>query len=490
MVLAVIATAEFLTTFMASSIFVASRALVDEWQVSTVMLSWISLAYILAVAALLLPAGKVADLIGRKRLFLLGMVVFTVFASASAFATSSLMLVVLRLLSGVGTAMLYACTTALVALSYPLEARGRALGIQVSGTYLGLTLGPLLGGLIIDHLGWQWVFMITGSLGALNCLLAWWGMRGLEWREETTGPFDAIGALSWAVALVALLAGLSLLPGYLGGVLVAAGVAGIAGFVWWETRASNPILNLDLFRKSRVFAYSNAAIFINYAATFVVPFLLTLFLEYNLGLSEKMAGLLLVAAPAVQTAVSPMAGRLADRVQPRLLAAAGLVVCVLGLGALALINSRTPRWYVVLIYGVLGLGFAFFSSPIVHSVMGSVELRHSSVASATIATMRMSGQNVSMGITTVIMSVFIGRRAIDKNNALDLANLLTSVRVTFGILAGLCILGVAASLVGPRKEHHPSSAKPGSGPGFASDAGSLFLDVLCQTSSSIVVKRS
>lgn len=463
LVLGVVATAEFLTTFMASSVFVASEALVDEFKASTVTLSWISLAYILAVAALVMPAGKLADVAGRKRVFLAGMVVFSVFALASAFAPSSSALIALRVFAGVGTAMLYACTTALVALVYPLGSRGRALGIQVSGTYLGLTLGPLLGGLIIDHLGWSWVFIFTGVLGAFNSLLAWWGLRGLEWREDKAGRFDVSGSLSWAVALVALLIGLSLLPGYAGAALVVIGIIGIWGFIRLERRAGDPIVNLDLFRKSRVFAFSNAAIFTNYAATFALPFVLTLYLEFTLGLSAKTAGLLLIAAPGVQTLVSPLAGRLADRVQARLLAAGGMAVCVLGLTLLVFLGRQTSRWYVVIVYAMLGLGFALFSSPIMHSVMGSVERRYSSVASAIIATTRMTGQNVSLGIATVVMAVIVGRHELDKNNPVDLANLLTSSRVTFAILAGLCVLGVAASLVGPSKSHGSVADTAGEG---------------------------
>jgi EmrB/QacA subfamily drug resistance transporter len=448
MVLTVAATAEFLTTFMASSVVVALKDIDEQWHISTVTTSWLSLAYILVVAALLMPAGKLADLAGRKRLFLIGMVSFTIVAFASAFAPSAPVLIVFRLLLGVGTAMLYACATALVALAYPPEIRGGAFGLQASGVYLGLTTGPLLGGMITGHLGWQWVFVITGVLGAANSLLSWWGLRGLEWREDKKGRFDVVGSLSWALALTALLIGLSLLPDAVGAALIVIGLVGIGGFVWWEARASDPILNLDLFRKSRVFAFSNGAIFINYAANFVLPFLLTIYLEFTRGLSEQMAGALLVAAPAVQTIVSPVAGRMADRVQPRLLAASGLVVCALGLLSFVFLSDSTSKWYIVLMLGVAGFGFALFSSPIMHSVMGSVDRRYSSVASATIATMRMTGQNVSMGLATVILTVFAGRGLIKDANPQDL---LISVRVTFAVLAGLCVLGVAASLVGPGK---------------------------------------
>jgi len=461
-VLLVVATAEFLTTFMVSAVNIALPAIDREWGVSAVTLSWISLAYILTIAALLMPSGKLADLIGRKRFFLAGMVVFTVLAFAGAVAPSAPVLIVLRLLNGVGTAMLYACTTAIIALAFPPEVRGRAMGVQVAGVYLGLTLGPLLGGIIIDQLGWRYVFVITGVLAAVNTALSWWGMRGIEWREAKRAPFDIAGSLAWAAALTVFLIGLSLLPDALGWLLAVAGVGGVALFLWRETRAPDPILNLDLFRKNRVFAYSNAAIFTSYAATYAMTFLMSLYLQYNKGLMAQTAGLVLVTGTVVQTIFAPFAGRLADRVQARFVAAAGMAVCVLGLGGLVFLGGGTAYWYIIASLCVLGLGFAFFSSPIMHAIMGSVERRYAGVASATIATMRMTGQNVSMGLATLLLSVFVGRHSI---GVADYPDLLTSIRVTFAILAVLCLLGVGAALVGPRRGEAGVSPGTGDAPG-------------------------
>jgi EmrB/QacA subfamily drug resistance transporter len=448
MVLLVVAAAEFLTTFMVSSVNIALPAIDDEWHVSAVTLSWISLAYILAAAALLMPAGRLADLKGRKRLFVAGMIVFTIFSFASVFAPSASVLILFRVLQGVGTAMLYACTVAMVALAYPPETRGQAIGIQVASVYLGLTGGPLLGGVIIDNLGWRFLFLIVGALGVVVCLFAGWGLRGVEWREPKRARFDVPGAIAWAVALTMLLIGFSLLPEVLGWVLIAAGAGGITGFLWWETRAPDPMLNVALLRGNRVFAYSNAAIFINYAATFAPTFLMSLYLQYNKGLTAQDAGLLLVTGTVVQTVFSPVAGRLADRIQARFLAAAGMALSVLGLGAFVFLGAATAYWYIITTLCVLGLGLAFFCTPIMHVIMGSVDRSQAGVASATIATMRMTGQNISQGLATLLLSIFVGRHSIE---AVDYPNLLTSIRVTFAIMAVLCIFGVGASLVGPRR---------------------------------------
>jgi len=447
MVLLVATTAGFLGTFMTSAVNIALPLIEEEWNVSAVTLSWISLSYILPAAAFLMPAGRLADLYGRKRFFIMGMIAFTVITFAAALAPNAFVLILLRILQGIGMAVLLACTTAMVTLAHPPETRGRALGLQVGGVYLGLTLGPALGGVIIHNLGWRFIFVLVGIVGAIDCLLAVWRLRGVEWREPKRAPFDVTGSVAWAGALTVLLIGFSVLPGVLGWVLIIAGAAGIAGFLWWETRAPDPVLNVDLIRRNRVFAYSNAATFINYAATYAMTFLMSLYLQYNRGLDPQAAGLVLVTGTVVQTAFSPVSGRLSDRVQARYVASAGMGVCVLGLLALVFLTATTPYWYIIATLCVLGLGFAFFATPIIYAIMGSVDRRYTGVASATIGTMRLTGQNISMGLATLVLAVVVGSHPI---GPADYGNVLTSVRITFAIFTVLCVVGVAASLVGPR----------------------------------------
>ena len=463
MVLLVATTAGFLTTFMVTAVNIALPAIHAEWNISAVTLGWIPLAYMLTGAALLMPAGRMADFVGRKRFFGIGMAAFTVLSLAAALAPSASVLIVLRLLQGAAVAMLFSCTVAMVTLAHPRESRGKALGLQVAGVYLGSTLGPVVGGVITQNLGWRYIFVFVGAASALNCVLIASQLRGIEWREPKQAPFDVAGSLVWAVSLTALLIGFSRLPGLLGWVLVAVALLGIAGFFWWETRAADPVLNVDLIRGNRVFAYSNAATFINYAATAAMTFLMSLYLQFNKGLSPDLAGLVLVSNAAVQTLFSPVAGRLSDRVSPRYVASAGMALCVLALAAFIFLGGNTHYWYIITVLCVLGVGFAFFSTPIIHSIMGSVDQRFTGVASATIATMRMTGQNISLGLATLVLAVVVGSQAIGP------ANVLTTVRITFAVFAGLCVLGVAASLVGPRRGEGTEVAAGGQPPGGAGD---------------------
>jgi EmrB/QacA subfamily drug resistance transporter len=449
MVLIVTTLAGFVSTFMGSAINIALPLIGSEFRASAVTLGWIPLAYVLAAGAVLMPVGRISDLYGRKRVFVLGTVVFTVVAFASALSPSAPVLIVLRVVQGLGAALMFATLTAMITLAYPPETRGRALGLNVAGIYLGLTLGPVLGGIIIHNLGWRALFYVVGALGVINWALPAWKLRGVDWREPKRARFDILGSVVYALALSALLLGFSWLPGPLGVLLIVAGVAGLSGFLWWETRAADPVLNVDLLRRNRVFAFSNAAAFINYAATFAMTFLMSLYLQYTRGLDPQTAGFVLVAGTFVQAAFSPVAGRLADRVQARLVASAGMALCVVGLLAFVFVGKETPYWYIITMLCVLGLGFAFFSSPITHTIMGSVEKRFLGVASATLGTMRLAGQSISMGLATLVLAIVVGRHVVGPG---DYPHLLTSVRISFAIFTVLCVLGVAASLVGPRAE--------------------------------------
>jgi len=460
MILVATAMIGFVATFMASSINIALPLIESEFRISAVTLGWISTAYVLSAGAVLMTVGRLADLYGRMRVYLIGLAAFTVLSFASALAPSASALIVLRVFQGLASALLFATHTALVILSHPPEVRGRALGLQVAGVYLGLTLGPVLGGIISRNAGWRILFVVVGGLSLANCVVPFWKLRKIDWREPKVARFDVLGSVVWAIALSALLLGFTYLPDAAGAILITAGMVGLALFFWWETRAGDPILSVDLFRRNRVFALSNAASLINYSATFAMTFLMSLYLQYNRGLDAQEAGLILVPGLFVQAGLSVLAGRLADRLPARMLASTGMSLTVLGLFAFTFLSETTRYWYIIGVLCALGVGLALFASPMTHTVMGSVEKRHVGVASATLATMRVTGQNLSMGLATLVLAIVIGRHEI---GPADYPQFLTSARISFAIFAALCVFGVAASLVKPVSKHGDQTP-PASGP--------------------------
>lgn len=442
-VLLVVALANWVAAFMTTSINIALPTIQTEFALNAVALGWLPLSYILATAVFLLPFSKVADIYGRRLLFVLGLLVVFVSALLMVFADSYAWLMLCRMAQGVGSAMIFATSTAIVTLVYPPHRRGYAMGIMVMAAYLGQTMGPVLGGVIVHNIGWRYLFVFAAVYMFVNIVLDRWLLRRAEWREGAKG-FDWRGSLVYGASLAAVLMGLSWLPTVQGIVLFVGGSIGMVGFMWWETHTPVPILELSLFRSNRVFALSNLAAVISYVAVWGVTFLMSLYLQFIKGLNAQTAGLVLITGVALQAGFSPVAGRLADRIQPRWLASFGMGLCVLGLLALSFLGTATPYWYIVLAVCLLGTGYAFFSGPNQSSIMGSVERRQVTVAGASLGTMRVVGQALSIALATLVLAVVVGREEI---RPADYPQLLTATRITFAIMTVLCVIGTVVSLV-------------------------------------------
>lgn len=339
--------------------------------------------------------------------------------------------------------MILGTGVAILTSVFPLGERGKSLGINATAVYLGLSLGPFLGGFLTQHLGWRSIFLVNVPLGLMIIIFVFWKLRG-EWAEARGEKFDFIGSTIYSLTLIAVMYGLSLLPDMSGAWLILIGVLGILTFVKWEMRVESPVLDVNLFRNSRVFAFSNLAALINYSATFAVGFLLSLYLQYIKGLTPQSAGLILVSQPVVQAIFSPFAGWLSDRIEPRIVASIGMALTTIGLFLLTFLNEKTALEFIVCSLILLGLGFALFSSPNTNAVMSSIEKKFYGVASAMLGTMRLTGQTLSIGIATLIFAIYIGRVQITPEYYYSF---LISVEVAFIIFAFLCLIGIFASLV-------------------------------------------
>lgn len=447
--------ASFLSPFLGSAVNVALPAIGTEFGMNPVGLSWVTTAYLLASAVCLVPFGRAADLIGRKRVFLAGMLVFSAASLACGLAPGGGALIALRAVQGAGGAMIFGTGLAILTSVFPQAERGRVIGLNAAAVYVGLSVGPFAGGMLTRHGGWPSVFFAGALLGLTAALVAWRGLKG-EWKGESGGRFDALGSALYAAGLLALMLGLTALPRAAGVGMVVMGAVVLAGFIAWERRVASPVLDVTLLAGNAVFARSNAAALINYSATYAVTFLLSLYLQYVRGLDPGRAGLVLLTQSVMMAGMSPFAGRLSDRIEPRIVASLGMALSVAGLAWLCLLDVRTPFAAIVGTLVVLGAGFGLFSSPNTNAVMSSVPRTRYGVASATLGTMRLLGQMVSMGLAAAVIAWCVGREAVTP--ALH-ARFVDALRMAFLISALLCVAGVFASLtrgnVRPARDGQP-----------------------------------
>ena len=432
----------FLTPFMISSVNIALPAVGREFKTDAVMLSWVATSYLLAASVSLVPFGKLADIYGRKKIFLNGQIIVTVTSLLAAFSVSAPMLIVFRIFQGTGGAMVFATSIAILTSVYPPQERGKVLGIVVAAVYIGLSCGPFFGGWLTQHFSWRSIFLINIPLGLFIIFLVVWKLKG-EWTGAEGDKFDLTGSVIYGLAIVAIMYGITIIPALASIGFILAGILALAGFVKWEIRVRYPVFEVNLFIENRTFAFSCLAALINYSATFAVAFLLSLYLQYIKGLTPQGAGVVLIAQPIVMAVLSPLAGNLSDKLEPRVIASLGMALTTLGLILLALINHHTTLLFIVISLMVLGFGFALFSSPNMNAIMGSVTEKYYGIASGSVGTMRLLGQMLSMGIATLVIALFIGRVPITP----DLYPLLiSSVKVAFIISAGLCAVGIFFSL--------------------------------------------
>ena len=447
-VLVVAALSFFLATFMGSSLNIALPTIGQELSMDAVSLGWVATAYILASASLLLPFGRLADIYGRKRILTIGLSIYTLATILLAFVPSGAALIALRAFQGSGGAMVFSTGVALVTSVFPEGERGKALGITTAMAYLGLSLGPVIGGLLTEHFGWRSIFLATVPLGVAALVLIKKRIKG-EWAEAKGEGFNRTGALIYGFSLTAIIYGFSRLPEALGIGLVVGGVAGIGAFIRQEMRVAHPLLDISLFRNNRIFAFSNLAVLLNYSAAFAVSFLMSLYLQYIKGLSPDVAGLVLVAMPAVQAAFSPAAGRLSDRVDPRVLSSVGMALIAVGLFIFISLGEATTLRSIIGNLVMLGFGFALFAAPNTNAIMSAVSEKYFGVASATLATMRQVGMMLSIGIAMLLFATNIGRIEI---TPAYYPLFLRSLKTAFTIFTILCVAGIFASLARGKSE--------------------------------------
>lgn len=447
-VLLVTTFAAFLAPFLGSAVNLALPSIGKEFHANAISLGWVISSYILSTAIFLMPFGRLGDIIGRKKVFSFGILLFSISTFMIVFSGNITVLIILRIIEGLSSAMIFGTSLAIISSVFQPGERGRAMGINITSTYLGLSCGPVIGGILTQYLGWRSIFAFLVPFGIISLILIKRKIK-TEWAEAGNEKFDWRGSLIYGTALASFMYGFSKLPSPVGWLCIVAGVIMAAGFIFAEKKISNPVFDIRLILQNRVFAFSGLAALINYSATSAIGFFMSLYLQYLKGLDARTAGLIMISQPIAMTLLSPLAGKLSDKRNPGVIASIGMGITACGLILLCFITEATPDFLIVLLLLLMGIGFGFFSSPNSNAIMSSVEKRHLGIASGVVGTMRMVGQMMSMGIAMMLISLYIGKQSI---NPATYPGLISAMRTGFVIFSILSVLGIFASLARHEKQ--------------------------------------
>lgn len=441
--------AAFLIPFMGSSLSLALPVIQKELTVNLIILGWIPTAFVLANAATVLPFGRLADIRGRRRIFSYGVLIYTVASLLAAFSDSGLVLVIFSFLQGLGCAMIFATMVALLSSVFPMERRGEALGLYVSAVFIGLFLGPILGGLLIQYLGWRSIYLFNVPIGIILLFILFWKLK-MEWAEAKGESFDYRGAVIYSLSLVAVLYGFSSLLEDLGKVFLVVGLLGIVGFFLLERRTESPILKLEIFKSRRSSFTALSMLSLNIAISALAT-LLSLYFQSLRGLEPQYTALILASQPLMVAVLSPVIGRAADRTENRLLPVGGMILVTVGLLILAFLTPETSLVIPVVALLMVGVGQAMFSSPTTRIYMGSVDSKIYGMASSALSTMIYMGQTLSLALMLFIFAIYLGQVQINPSNY---TLFLDSQQVAFLVFALISGLGVVFSVLvgGPTDE--------------------------------------
>jgi len=434
--------AAFLTPFLGSAVNLALPAIGKDLGADAIELGWVISSFILSSAVFLLPFGRLADIIGRKKIFSYGILLFTISTFLILFSYSITSLIVLRIFQGLSGAMIFGTSLAIITSVFQPGERGRAMGINITAVYLGLSCGPVIGGLLTQYFGWRSIFGFLVPFGIISLILINRKIKA-EWADAAGEKFDWQGSVIYGIALSSFMYGFSRLPSTIGWICIASGIVMAGVFIVFEKKIANPVFDIRLILRNRVFAFSGIAALIHYSATSATGFFISLYLQYLKGLDAQTAGLIMISQPIAMTLISPLAGKLSDKRNPGVIASTGMGMTAAGLVLLCFVTVSTPGYLIVLLLALMGIGFGLFSSPNSNAIMSSVEKRYLGVASGVVGTMRMVGQMMSMGIAMMLISLFIGKQTI---NPSTYPGLIKAMRFGFIIFSILSVFGIFASL--------------------------------------------
>src|SRR6266487_4200977 len=459
-VLAIVAVGVFMATLDSSIVNISLPTIAHSFGVPlSGAVEWVIIAYLVITAAVLMTAGRVADMIGRKPIWAGGLIVFTLGSALCGAAPTLGFLIAARALQGLGGALIMSISPAMLTRAFAASERGRALGLNAVVVALGVSTGPTLGGIITANLSWRWIFFVNLPIGIVGVIATLLVLTERLHRGE--GKFDPLGALLLGIGLATLTLGVSFGQewGWTSPLLLSTLAVSVVAFCFLvvvERRVAHPIIAFSLLRR-RVFLSANTSLILSFLALFAVSFMLPFYLEELRGFPTEVAGLLLTPLPLTIAVFAPFSGALADRIGTRWLAAGGLTLACIGLVLISQLNAHSSVWDIVWRLVVTGLGQALFQSPNNSALMGAAPKGRQGSASGFLATGRVVGQSLSVALAGAVFASLGGAaagRALATNNNLSAAEIAAlqqifshGFQITFIVCASIAAIGIFTSLV-------------------------------------------
>ena len=447
--------------------------------------SGVVVAYALVISVLLLPMGRLGDVIGRRRVYLIGTAIFVIASLGAGLSGSLWLLIIMRALQGIGAGMVQGCGMGMMLAAFPDSERGKALGMHLSVVGLGAIAGPAMGGFLVAWLGWQSVFFVNVPAGCLVLLLSWPLLeRGEAAGQYRRGPgpaaaFDWLGAAVSGVILLALLLvvgngnglGWQSPPVIIGAVLV---VLLTAVFIRWELRTPAPMLELRLFA-NRIFGLGIAAAWLSFFGSSAARFMMPFYLQRVLGYAPEQVGLMMIPAALCMVVLGPLSGRLSDRFGWQWFTIGGLSLTASGALVLAFaLREQSPLWLVIGSLMMQSSGTGLFNSPNSSSIISVVDRSRYGVVSALTQLVRNSANVVSVAVSTMIvvttMAAYGVEPSLEAVNPAVATAFVAGLRWAFLALGAGMALGVVISAyraLGARRSARPAAAGLTGRPGAA-----------------------
>lgn len=439
----------FFTVFAVNAVNVVIPSIASEFGMNNIVQNWVTIIFLLVVAVLSVPAGQISGKYGLKKVTILSIILFIIISIANVLVTSTELFLACRLVLGIALAFINVTSMAMIVSAFKPEDRGAALGINITGVYVGLSLSPVLGGILNYNLGWRSVVLFGVPFLFVILALLLFEVRD-EWITFEGIPIDVKGSVIYGIGMVLFIYGFTILNQPEGIALTVLGIIFLVIFGLIELKQVHPVFDIRFF-KNHKFLSANFASISAYLATYAVVTILNYHLQYIKGYDSQFAGIVLLVAPVCQVVLAPIAGRLSDRYVPQILAAIGMALGTISLFLFSSLNGDTSMEFLIVAMIIYGIGFGLFSPPNTNVIMGSVPPKDTSVASAAVATMRTVGQAMSMGILTLVFAFVMGNvPIIEKYYPL----LIQSCQITCIICVILCILSVFASLVGMKSSQN------------------------------------